>query len=111
MLVGVSRTSRQPTCVYLAHRGIKAANVPLVLLDLPQLAILEQLKRPLIVGLTINPEQHLPYPSQPPTGCSAWRGTRRSLRWPLRRSRPCACEELRLCAPAVRAARLGRKST
>jgi regulator of PEP synthase PpsR (kinase-PPPase family) len=56
VLVGVSRTSKTPTCVYLAHRGIKAANVPLVL-DLPQLAILEQLKRPLIVGLTINPEQ------------------------------------------------------
>lgn len=56
VLVGVSRTSKTPTCVYLAHRGIKAANVPLVL-DLPQLAILERLTRPLIVGLTINPEQ------------------------------------------------------
>ena len=56
VLVGVSRTSKTPTCVYLAHRGIKAANVPLVL-DLPQLSILERLKRPLIVGLTINPTQ------------------------------------------------------
>ncbi len=56
MLVGVSRTSKTPTCVYLAHRGIKAANIPLVL-DLPQLSILERLTRPLIVGLTINPAQ------------------------------------------------------
>jgi hypothetical protein len=54
VLVGVSRTSKTPTCVYLAHRGIKAANVPLVI-DLPQLPILERLTRPLIVGLTINP--------------------------------------------------------
>jgi hypothetical protein len=56
VLVGVSRTSKTPTCVYLAHRGIKAANVPLVP-DLPQLPILERLTRPLIVGLTINPMQ------------------------------------------------------
>lgn len=56
VLVGVSRTSKTPTCVYLAHRGIKAANIPLVL-DLPQLPILERLTRPLIVGLTINPAQ------------------------------------------------------
>src|SRR5271169_2330417 len=30
ILVGVSRTSKTPTCIYLAHRGIRAANVPLV---------------------------------------------------------------------------------
>jgi regulator of PEP synthase PpsR (kinase-PPPase family) len=30
VLVGVSRTSKTPTCIYLAHRGVKAANVPLV---------------------------------------------------------------------------------
>ena len=29
-LVGVSRTSKTPTCLYLANRGIKAANVPFV---------------------------------------------------------------------------------
>jgi regulator of PEP synthase PpsR (kinase-PPPase family) len=55
VLVGVSRTSKTPTCVYLANRGIKAANVPLVP-DTPQLAVLEQLRGPLIVGLTINPD-------------------------------------------------------
>ena len=56
VLVGVSRTSKTPTCIYLAHRGIKAANVPLVP-DMPQLPALDRLTRPLIVGLTINPEQ------------------------------------------------------
>ena len=30
VLVGVSRTSKTPTCIYLANRGIKAANVPVV---------------------------------------------------------------------------------
>ena len=30
ILIGVSRTSKTPTCLYLANRGIKAANVPFV---------------------------------------------------------------------------------
>jgi regulator of PEP synthase PpsR (kinase-PPPase family) len=55
VLVGVSRTSKTPTCVYLANRGVKAANIPLVP-DMPQLPVLERLTRPLIVGLTIHPE-------------------------------------------------------
>lgn len=55
VLVGVSRTSKTPTCVYLANRGIRAANVPVVP-DMPQLPYLQRLQRPLVVGLTINPE-------------------------------------------------------
>lgn len=55
VLVGVSRTSKTPTCVYLAHRGIKAANVPIVGAQ-ARLERLEKLSRPLVVGLTINPE-------------------------------------------------------
>jgi regulator of PEP synthase PpsR (kinase-PPPase family) len=55
VLVGVSRTSKTPTCVYLAHRGIKAANVPIVS-EPSELDRLAKLQRPLIVGLTINPE-------------------------------------------------------
>ncbi|HEX8374805.1 MAG TPA: pyruvate, water dikinase regulatory protein [Geminicoccaceae bacterium] len=55
VLIGVSRTSKTPTCVYLANRGVKAANVPLVP-DHPQLPALERLRRPLVVGLTINPD-------------------------------------------------------
>jgi regulator of PEP synthase PpsR (kinase-PPPase family) len=56
VLVGVSRTSKTPTCIYLAHRGVRAANVPLV----PGRALPEkliQLKKALVVGLTISPDR------------------------------------------------------
>ncbi len=56
VLVGVSRTSKTPTCIYLAHRGIKAANIPLVPgRDLPE--ELDQINIPLIVGLIASPER------------------------------------------------------
>lgn len=56
VLVGVSRTSKTPTCVYLAHRGIRAANVPLVpTQDPPEL--LSHLKNPLVVGLVVSPDR------------------------------------------------------
>jgi len=55
VLVGVSRTSKTPTSIYLANRGIKAANVPLVPgIDPP--AVLLELTKPLIVGLTSEPD-------------------------------------------------------
>jgi hypothetical protein len=55
ILVGVSRTSKTPTCVYLANRGLKAANVPLVPnVSLPP--IFDDPAAPLIVGLTLNPD-------------------------------------------------------
>jgi len=53
ILVGVSRATKTPTCMYLAHRGIKAANVPLVP-GVPAPDILTKLTEPLIVGLTID---------------------------------------------------------
>jgi regulator of PEP synthase PpsR (kinase-PPPase family) len=54
--VGVSRTSKTPTCLYLANRGIKAANVPYVPgVPLPPELIIA--KHPLIVGLTNDPER------------------------------------------------------
>ena len=56
VLCGVSRTSKTPTCIYLAHRGIRAANVPLV----PNQEDGERLvglKNPLIVGLTVSPDR------------------------------------------------------
>jgi [pyruvate, water dikinase]-phosphate phosphotransferase / [pyruvate, water dikinase] kinase len=56
VLVGVSRTSKTPTCIYLAHRGIKAANIPLVPgVELPE-AVFE-LTDPLIVGLIASPDR------------------------------------------------------
>ncbi len=56
ILVGPSRTSKTPTCVYLSNRGVGAANVPIVK-DVPLPDILFQVTRPLIVGLIIDPER------------------------------------------------------
>ncbi|MGI9439739.1 MAG: pyruvate, water dikinase regulatory protein [Parvibaculales bacterium] len=56
ILTGVSRTSKTPTCMYLANRGIKAANVPLVPGVSPPNELLNA-KGPLIVGLTNSPER------------------------------------------------------
>src|SRR5665647_1600322 len=56
VLVGVSRTSKTPTSIYLANRGIRTANVPLV----PGIAIphqLETLTKPLVVSLHATPER------------------------------------------------------
>lgn len=56
VLVGVSRTSKTPTCIYLAHRGVRAANVPLVpSADLP--ASLSDLDGVPVVGLTVSPDR------------------------------------------------------
>ena len=56
VLVGVSRTSKTPTCMYLANRGIKAANVPIVP-GTPVPQELFALTRPLVVALTNDPER------------------------------------------------------
>jgi len=56
VLVGVSRTSKTPTCLYLANRGIKAANVPFVP-GVPLPPELINARRPLVVGLTNDPER------------------------------------------------------
>ena len=58
ILVGVSRTSKTPTSIYLAHRGVRAANVPLVPgADPPQ--HLFDITRPLVVGLTVSTDRLL----------------------------------------------------
>jgi regulator of PEP synthase PpsR (kinase-PPPase family) len=56
VLVGVSRTSKTPTSIYLANRGVKTGNVPLVpgITVAPQV---EELARPLVVGLYASPER------------------------------------------------------
>ena len=56
VLVGVSRTSKSPTCVYLAYKGYKTANIPFVT-GCPLPPNLGELKKPLVVGLTIGPER------------------------------------------------------
>ena len=56
VLLGVSRTSKTPTSIYLANRGVKTANIPLVpgMTTPPQL---ERVKLALVVGLTASPER------------------------------------------------------
>lgn len=56
VLCGVSRTSKTPTCIYLAHRGIRAANVPLVP-GQEDGERLVALKSPLVIGLTVSPDR------------------------------------------------------
>ncbi len=56
VLVGVSRTSKTPTSIYLANRGVKTGNVPLVP-GIPIASSVESLSRPLVVGLYASPEQ------------------------------------------------------
>lgn len=56
VILGVSRTSKTPLCMYLAHKRIKAANVPLV----PEVAPPEEifnLPPNKVIGLTIRPQQ------------------------------------------------------
>jgi regulator of PEP synthase PpsR (kinase-PPPase family) len=56
VLAGVSRTSKTPTSIYLANRGYKVANVPLIP-ESPPPDTLYRLKNPLIVGLTTSPDR------------------------------------------------------
>jgi regulator of PEP synthase PpsR (kinase-PPPase family) len=56
VLTGISRTSKTPTSIYLANRGIKTANVPIV----PKIPIppqLEAIQTPLVVGLVASAER------------------------------------------------------
>lgn len=56
ILVGVSRTSKTPTSIYLANRGIKTANVPLI----PNSPVPPELlgaRKPLVVGLLASPDR------------------------------------------------------
>jgi regulator of PEP synthase PpsR (kinase-PPPase family) len=56
ILAGVSRSSKTPTSIYLANRGYKVANIPIVP-ESPPPSSLFSLKRPLVVGLTTAPER------------------------------------------------------
>jgi regulator of PEP synthase PpsR (kinase-PPPase family) len=56
VLAGVSRSSKTPTSIYLANRGFKTANIPIVVESPPPKA-LYSLKHPLIVGLTTSADR------------------------------------------------------
>jgi regulator of PEP synthase PpsR (kinase-PPPase family) len=54
VILGVSRTSKTPTCVYLANRGIKAANIPII--PARPLPDVSKFEKPMLVGLTKDPD-------------------------------------------------------
>jgi regulator of PEP synthase PpsR (kinase-PPPase family) len=56
VLVGISRTSKTPTSIYLANRGLKTANIPLIP-GVPHPEALDRVKRALVVGLIATPER------------------------------------------------------
>lgn len=56
LLAGVSRTSKTPTSIYLANRGYKVANIPIVP-ESPPPSTLFALRHPMVVGLTTSPER------------------------------------------------------
>ena len=56
VLLGVSRSSKTPTSIYLANRGIKTANIPLVP-GIPTPQGLSELKHPLVVGLIASADR------------------------------------------------------
>jgi regulator of PEP synthase PpsR (kinase-PPPase family) len=56
LLAGVSRSSKTPTSIYLANRGYKVANIPLVL-ETPPPRQLFEVTKPLVVGLTTSPDR------------------------------------------------------
>jgi regulator of PEP synthase PpsR (kinase-PPPase family) len=56
VLAGVSRSSKTPTSIYLANRGYKVANIPLVKESPPPKRLFE-LKHPMVIGLTTNPDR------------------------------------------------------
>ena len=56
VLAGVSRTSKTPTSIYLANRGYKTANIPIVP-ESPPPAKLFELSNPLVVGLTTSADR------------------------------------------------------
>ncbi len=56
VIIGVSRTSKTPTSIYLANRGVRTANIPIVP-GVPLPAELETVTRPLIVGLVATPDR------------------------------------------------------
>jgi regulator of PEP synthase PpsR (kinase-PPPase family) len=56
VLTGISRSSKTPTSIYLANRGVKTANVP-IMTNIPIPAQLENTKGPLVVGLIASAER------------------------------------------------------
>ncbi|WAH38221.1 pyruvate, water dikinase regulatory protein [Alicyclobacillus dauci] len=57
ILVGVSRTSKTPLSMYLAHKQLRSANIPLVPEVTPPAALFAQRGKRKIIGLSIHPDK------------------------------------------------------
>ena len=57
ILLGVSRTSKTPTSIYLANKGFKTSNIPLVNENSIPKTLKENPKMACVVGLTTEPER------------------------------------------------------
>lgn len=60
VLLGVSRTSKSPTSLYLGQRGYNVANYPIILglpLSIPRIEMILNSKTTVVIGLTIMPQQ------------------------------------------------------
>ena len=93
VLVGVSRTSKTPTAIYLANRGVKTANMPLVP-GMPPPPALESARKPLIVGLVASPERIVQIRQNrllQPAGPTTTRLCRPGSRWPRRSPSRAGC--------------------
>jgi len=98
VLVGVSRTSKTPTSIYLANRGVKTANVPLV----PGVSLspnVERLSRPLVVGLFRHPRTDRAKSGK--TGCSASKWNVRTISISTVRRSPRRSPPRAGCAPSI----------
>lgn len=74
ILLGVSRTSKTPTCIYLANRGYRAGNIPLVP-GAPLPTIIDNFKKPFIIGLVAAPDRIVQIRQQRLTGLQENRTT------------------------------------
>ena len=57
ILLGVSRTSKTPTSIYLANRGFKTVNIPLVLKQSVPSELKDKNFKPCVVGLYADPKR------------------------------------------------------
>ena len=57
IILGVSRTSKTPTSIYLANRGYKTSNIPLINENSIPESIKKNPKKICIIGLTTDPER------------------------------------------------------
>ena len=57
VLLGVSRTSKTPTSIYLANRGLKTINIPLVLDQKIPESLQSKTNKTCVIGLVADPER------------------------------------------------------